>query len=83
MSRAPCGRSHEHRFAALICDPAQPDMSAKVPARFKARIAEPAVIATLMKLSSEQAEFFRSHECRRTEAARRAKVVQGAAAVLR
>ncbi len=56
---APRAAAHEHRFAALICDPAQPDMSAKVPAGFKARIAEPAVIA-MMKLSSERAEFFRS-----------------------
>ncbi len=56
---APRAAATEHRIAALICDPAQPDMGRKLPAGLKARVAEPAIIA-MMKLSPDRAEFFQS-----------------------
>lgn len=56
---APRAASVEHRLAALICDPAQPNMGVRIPSGPLAGIA--AAVATLqMRLSSDRAEFFGS-----------------------
>jgi dienelactone hydrolase len=54
---APRGATAEHRLAALVCDPAQPDMAAHLPSGLAGRVAAPAVTA-LTHLSAERAEFF-------------------------
>jgi hypothetical protein len=56
---APRGATGEHRIAALVCDPAQPDMGARIPHGLAARVAGP-VISARMRLSAERAEFFGS-----------------------
>jgi dienelactone hydrolase len=54
---APRAAAFEHRIAALVCDPAQPDMGARIPDGFVGKIAAP--VATLQtKLSAGRAEFF-------------------------
>jgi alpha-beta hydrolase superfamily lysophospholipase len=54
---APRGATVEHRIAALVCDPAQPDMGLRVPGGFVGRIAGRAV-GTEMRLSARRREFF-------------------------
>lgn len=54
---APRGASFEHRIAALVCDPAQPDMGAHIPGGLAGEIAAPAV-KTQMRMSADRAEFF-------------------------
>lgn len=54
---APRGATVEHRIAALVCDPAQPDMGLRVPGGFVGRIAGRAVGAE-MRLSARRREFF-------------------------
>jgi alpha-beta hydrolase superfamily lysophospholipase len=54
---APRAASFEHRLAALICDPAQPDMGARIPAGLAGKIAAP-VVRAQMRISADRAEFF-------------------------
>jgi predicted alpha/beta-fold hydrolase len=54
---APRGAAFEHRLAALVCDPAQPDMGARLPAGFVGKVAGP-VVEAQMRLSGGRAEFF-------------------------
>jgi hypothetical protein len=49
----------DNRYAALICDPAQPDMGAKLPGGLIGTIAAPAMNAA-SHLSADKAEFFGS-----------------------
>ena len=54
---APQAATKEHRLAALVCNPAQPDMGAKVPTGLVGRVAAPAV-RTMMRISDGKSEFF-------------------------
>ena len=54
---APRAACFEHRLAALVCDPAQPDMGARIPVGLAGKIAVPAVKAQ-MQMSADRAEFF-------------------------
>jgi len=54
---APRAACFDHRLAALICDPAQPDMGARIPGGLAGKIAAPAVKAQ-MRISADRAEFF-------------------------
>jgi hypothetical protein len=54
---APRAAAFEARLAGLVCDPAQPDMGARVPAGFIGAVAGPVVHAQ-MRLSRQRAEFF-------------------------
>jgi Alpha/beta hydrolase family len=54
---APRGAAFEHRLAALVCDPAQPDMGARLPTGFVGRVAGP-VVEAQMHFSASRAEFF-------------------------
>jgi pimeloyl-ACP methyl ester carboxylesterase len=56
---APRAAATEHRIAALVCDPAQPDMGAKIPSGFAGRVAAPAMTAA-SALSEQRQEFFGS-----------------------
>ena len=54
---APRAVAFEARVAGLVCDPAQPDMGARIPEGFIGKVAGPVVNAQT-KLSRERAEFF-------------------------
>lgn len=54
---APRAAAFEHRLAALVCDPAQPDMAAHLPEGLVGRVAAP-VSELQMKLDPNRAEFF-------------------------
>ena len=54
---APRAACFEHRLAALVCDPAQPDMGARIPVGLAGKVAAPAVKAQ-MRMSADRAEFF-------------------------
>jgi Alpha/beta hydrolase family len=54
---APRAASFEHRLAALVCDPAQPDMGARIPAGLAGKVAAP-VVKAQMRMSADRAEFF-------------------------
>jgi hypothetical protein len=54
---APRAAAFEHRIAALVCDPAQPDMGARVPSGLAGKVA-PAVVAAQMRASVDRREFF-------------------------
>lgn len=54
---APRAAAFEHRLAALVCDPAQPNMAAHLPEGLAGRIAAP-VVNVQRKLSPEREEFF-------------------------
>ncbi len=56
---APRGVTVEHRIAALVVNPAQPDVGTRVPAGLAGRIAAPAVTA-LTRVSEKKHEFFAS-----------------------
>lgn len=56
---APRAVAHDARPAALVCDPAQPDMSAKLPSGIAGQVAAP-LMSTLSRLSAEKADFFGS-----------------------
>lgn len=56
---APRAAAFEPRLAALICDPAQPDLGARVPSGPAGRIA-PAIVAAQMRASAGRREFFGS-----------------------
>ena len=53
----PRAASFEHRLAALVCDPAQPDMGARIPGGLAGKIAAP-VVRAQMRISADRAEFF-------------------------
>jgi hypothetical protein len=54
---APRAAAFEHRIAALVCDPAQPDMAARLPSGVVAKLAAPVATAQA-RLSPGRAEFF-------------------------
>jgi dienelactone hydrolase len=54
---APRAAAFDHRLAALVCDPAQPDMGARLPDGLVGRLA-PAVVRAQMRMSADRAEFF-------------------------
>jgi len=54
---APQAATAEHRIAALVCDPAQPDLAARLPGGWASRLVGP-VAALQMRLSRDRAEFF-------------------------
>lgn len=54
---APQAATVEHRIAALVCDPAQPDMGAHLPTGVVGRVAAP-VVETEMRFSPDRQEFF-------------------------
>ncbi len=53
----PRGVAGESRVAAMICDPAQPDMGGKIPGGWKGRIAAP-LMTFMSRVSRERADFF-------------------------
>jgi hypothetical protein len=54
---APRAAAFEHRLAALVCDPAQPNMAAHLPQGFVAKVAGP-VVRAQSKFDDNRAEFF-------------------------
>ena len=54
---APRAATSEHRLAALVCDPAQPDMAVRLPSGPAAKVAAP-VARAQMRVSANRAEFF-------------------------
>lgn len=54
---APRGAAYEHRLAALVCDPAQPDMAQHLPQGLLGAVAVPAA-TVISALSRNQREFF-------------------------
>ena len=54
---APRAAAFEPRLAALICDPAQPDVGGRIPSGLVGRVA-PAVVRAQMRLSADRREFF-------------------------
>ena len=54
---APRGATVEHRIAALVCDPAQPTMTDRIPGGFIRRFV-PFVVNMQMRFSEDRAEFF-------------------------
>ena len=54
---APRAAAFDHRVVALVCDPAQPDMSSRVPVGLVGKIAAP-MSSLQSKLSPTRAEFF-------------------------
>ncbi|MGW4483506.1 alpha/beta hydrolase family protein [Amycolatopsis sp. NPDC004368] len=54
---APRAATVEHRIAALVCDPAQPDLGARVPSGPLGLAAVP-VVRTQMRRNADRAEFF-------------------------
>ena len=54
---APRAAAFEHRLAALVCDPAQPDMAAHLPEGLVGRVAAP-ISEVQIKLDPNRAEFF-------------------------
>ncbi len=54
---APRAACTEHRLAALVCDPAQPDMGVRLPSGALGLVAAPLVNAQ-MRFSGDRAEFF-------------------------
>ncbi|MET0327047.1 MAG: alpha/beta fold hydrolase [Ilumatobacteraceae bacterium] len=54
---APQAATREHRLAALVCNPAQPDMAEHIPSGLAGKVAAPVVRAE-MRLSADKAEFF-------------------------
>ena len=56
---APQAAAYDHRIAALVCDPAQPDLAAHIPGGLIGKVAGP-VGALQMKVSDDRAEFLGS-----------------------
>ncbi|MGY1746841.1 alpha/beta hydrolase family protein [Blastococcus sp. SYSU D00695] len=54
---APRAATAEHRIAALVCDPAQPEMAARLPRGIAARLAAP-VVRLQMRRDPRRREFF-------------------------
>lgn len=54
---APQAATAEHRLAALVCNPAQPNFGAKVPSGALGHIA-PTLVKAMMKVSDGKTEFF-------------------------
>ncbi len=57
---APRAATAEHRIAALVCDPAQPDMGAKLPAAGRPAAVAERVVNAQMRFSKDRSEFFRA-----------------------
>lgn len=56
---APQAATREHRIAALVCDPPQPNMGARIPDGFKGKIA-PEFSTMQMRFDANRREFFGS-----------------------
>ncbi len=56
---APRAATVEHRIAALVCDPAQPDMGQRIPGGLVGRVAW-RVVGAETRLSARRREFFRA-----------------------
>lgn len=56
---APRAAAFDHRIAALVCDPAQPDVGSRVPSGVAGMVAS-VVVAAQMRASVERREFFGS-----------------------
>jgi X-Pro dipeptidyl-peptidase (S15 family) len=56
---APRAATVEHRIAALVCDPAQPDMGQRIPGGLVGRVAW-RVVGSEMRFSARRREFFRA-----------------------
>jgi dienelactone hydrolase len=56
---APRAAAFEDRLAGLVCDPAQPDMAARLPAGLAGKLAAP-VVKVQMKVDDDRSEFFRA-----------------------
>jgi alpha-beta hydrolase superfamily lysophospholipase len=56
---APRAATVEHRLAALVCDPAQPDLSARLPEGLVGKVAAP-VVEFEIRHDADKAEFFGS-----------------------
>jgi alpha-beta hydrolase superfamily lysophospholipase len=56
---APRAATVEHRISVLVCDPAQPDLAARLPGGWVGRFVAP-IAALQMRLSQDRAEFFGS-----------------------
>ena len=54
---APRGAAFETRLAALVCDPAQPDMGARLPRGVIGKVA-PAVVRAQSRINADRREFF-------------------------
>ncbi len=54
---APRAATVEHRFAALVADPAQPDVAAHLPSGVAGAVAAP-LMSAVTKVSAERREFF-------------------------
>jgi len=54
---APRAAAFEHRIAALVCDPAQPNMGSRVPSGIAGKLAAP-VVGLQMRASADRREFF-------------------------
>ncbi len=54
---APRAATVEHRFAAMVADPAQPDMAAHLPSGLAGAVAVP-VVEAMTKMSAQRREFF-------------------------
>ncbi len=54
---APRAAAFEHRIAALVCDPAQPAMTARIPQGVVGKVA-PVVVRAQMRFSADRSEFF-------------------------
>ncbi len=54
---APRAAAFEHRIAALVCDPAQPDMGSRVPRGVAGAVAAP-IVTLQMRMNLQRREFF-------------------------
>jgi dienelactone hydrolase len=54
---APRAAAFEHRVVALVCDPAQPEMAARLPDGLVGKVAAP-VVKAQMRINPNRAEFF-------------------------
>lgn len=54
---APRAAAFEPRLAALVCDPAQPDMGTKIPSGLAGAVA-PAIVNAQMRMNADRREFF-------------------------
>lgn len=54
---APRAASFEHRIAALVCDPAQPEMADRLPEGAIAKVAAP-IVRQQMRMNARRREFF-------------------------
>lgn len=56
---APRGAAFDDRLAALVCDPAQPDLAARLAPGLAGKVAAP-VVKVQMRIDEDRSEFFRA-----------------------